>query len=270
MAILDDNEFTEVEGRSYVNPEVALDESNTFIDNLRSTQQANNQQIQTDTYNLGTEISSDLGGLTGGESYFTSRYQTPQTASTVANLRATAQAAALNQALENEEAIWKKRYNDAYRAYQKSQYNKNNNPSSGGGDEGEDPEYESSGESVTVEENDVTVPEDTNSGFTQSYAQNNVNTGGGDVPYGVSGIPYVLVDKDGNKTGIRIYSSNSIVTGVDTPTGSYTGDVSNGMFGGIEYGGGSNLIKNTIASGGKLLDSSGHDISNGWYWRVTH
>lgn len=131
MAILDENEFTEVEGRSYVNPQVALDESNTFIDNLRSTQQANNQQIQTDTYNLGTEIPSNLGGLTGGEGYFTSRYQTPQTASVVADLRATAQAAALNQALANEQEVWKKRYNDAYRAYQKSQYNKNN---SGGDD----------------------------------------------------------------------------------------------------------------------------------------
>lgn len=130
MAILDENEFTEVEGRGYLNPQVALDESNTFIDNLRSTQQANNQQIQTDTYNLGTEIPSNLGGLTGAESYFTSRYQTPQTASAVANLRATAQATALSQVLANEEAMWKKRYNDAYRRYQKSSYDKtyNQNP----------------------------------------------------------------------------------------------------------------------------------------------
>lgn len=130
MAILNDNEFVEVEGRGYVNPQVALDESNTFIDNLRSTQQANNQQIQTDTYNLGTEIPSNLGGLTGAESYFTSRYQTPQTVSAVANLRATAQATALNQVLANEEAMWKKRYNDAYRRYQKSSYDKtyNQNP----------------------------------------------------------------------------------------------------------------------------------------------
>lgn len=148
MAILNDNEFVEVEGRGYVNPQVALDESNTFIDNLRSTQQANNQQIQTDTYNLGTEIPSNLGGLTGAESYFTSRYQTPQTVSAVANLRAAAQATALNQVLQNEQEMWKKRYNDAYRAYQKSQYNKNNNPGGGGGDddEGEDPDFVGTGE----------------------------------------------------------------------------------------------------------------------------
>lgn len=123
MAILDDNEFVEVEGRQYLNPQVALDESNQFIDNLRSTQQANNQEIQTQTYNLGSELPSQLGGLGAPEdtslSYFTSRYQTPQTASAVANLRATAQAAALNQVLANEQAKWQKRYNDAYKSYQR-------------------------------------------------------------------------------------------------------------------------------------------------------
>lgn len=130
MAILDDNEFVEVEGRQYLNPQVALDESNQFIDNLRSTQQANNQEIQTQTYNLGSELPSQLGGLGAPEdtslSYFTSRYQTPQTASVVANLRATAQAAALNQVLANEQAKWQKRYSDAYRKYQKSAYDKSN------------------------------------------------------------------------------------------------------------------------------------------------
>lgn len=132
MAILNDNEFVEVEGRAYLNPQVALDETNAFIDNLRSTQQANNQEIQTQTYNLGSELPSQLGGLGApGDtslSYFTSRYQVPQTTSAVANLRATAQAAALNQVLENEQAKWKKRYNDAYRKYQKSAYDKANNP----------------------------------------------------------------------------------------------------------------------------------------------
>lgn len=138
MDFLKENEYVVVDGRGYVNPQTALDESNQFIDNLRSMQQANNQQIQTDTYNLGTAVPSSLGGLTSpvtdgnggaGLSYFTSRYQTPQTASAVANLRATAQAAALNQALENEQAIWKKRYNDAYRNYQKRMNDKTNAPS---------------------------------------------------------------------------------------------------------------------------------------------
>lgn len=142
MAILNDSDFVEVEGRYYKNPQVALDESNKFIDNLRSTQQANNQQIQTDTYNLGTAVPSNLGGLTSpvtdgnggaGMSYFTSRYQVPQTNSAVANLRAAAQAQALNEVLANEQAIWKKRYQDAYRDYQRKAYNRSR---SGGGSGG--------------------------------------------------------------------------------------------------------------------------------------
>ena len=126
----DTNEFTEVEGRYYVNPQAALDESNDFITNLRNTQQANTQQITADTQALGTDVPTNLGGLTGAESYFTSRYQTPQTASAVANLRATAQAKALNDVLANEQAVWKKRYQDAYRKYQKSVYDRSY---SGGG-----------------------------------------------------------------------------------------------------------------------------------------
>jgi len=145
MAILNDSDFVEVEGRYYANPQVALDESNKFIDNLRSTQQANNQQIQTDTYNLGTAVPSNLGGLTSpvtdgnggaGMSYFTSRYQTPQTSSAVANLRAAAQAQALNEVLANEQAIWKKRYQDAYRDYQRKAYNRSRSGGGGGSNGG--------------------------------------------------------------------------------------------------------------------------------------
>ena len=126
--ILPETEVTEVEGRTYVNPQAALGESDTFIDNLRQTQQANTQQIAQDTYNLGTAVPSNLGGLTGGTGYWTSRYQVPQTNATVANLRAAAQAKALNDVLANEQAIWKKRYQDTYRDYQKRQYDKANAP----------------------------------------------------------------------------------------------------------------------------------------------
>ena len=128
--ILPTNEFTEVEGRYYANPQVSLDRSNAFIDNLRATQGQQNQQIAQQTQNLGTNVPTNLGGLTGANSYFTSRYQVPQTNSAVSNLRATAQATALSQALQNEQEIWKKKYNDAYRKYQKSAYDKSNTPSS--------------------------------------------------------------------------------------------------------------------------------------------
>lgn len=131
--MLPENEYSEIESRYYLNPQVGLDESNKFIENLRSIQQQNNSQIAKDTAALGTEVSSNLGGLTGANSYFASRYQTPQTNATVANLRAAAQAKALNDVLANEQAIWKNRYQDAYRAYQKRSYNKANSGSGSNG-----------------------------------------------------------------------------------------------------------------------------------------
>lgn len=129
-SLIPTNEYTEVDGRVYANPQVGIDETNTFIDNLRATQGQQNQEITQQTQNLGTNIPTNLGGLTGANSYFTSRYQTPQTNNAVANLRAAAQASAMQQALENEQEIWKKKYQDAYRAYQKREYDKANQPSS--------------------------------------------------------------------------------------------------------------------------------------------
>ena len=150
--ILPETEVTEVEGRTYINPQAALGESDTFIDNLRQTQQANTQQIAQDTYNLGTAVPSNLGGLIGGEGYWTSRYQTPQTNATVANLRAAAQAKALNDVLANEQAVWKNRYQQAYRNYQKRQYDKANAPKT------QNPETTDSSE-PDVEKN-VTTPQE--------------------------------------------------------------------------------------------------------------
>lgn len=130
--IIPTDEFTEVDGRFYANPQVSLDRSNAFIDNLRATQAQQNQQIAQDTYNLGSALPSAQGGLgtstPAGLSYFTSRMQTPQTASAVATLRAAAQTTALNQALQNEQEIWRKRYQDAYRAYQKRIYDASKPP----------------------------------------------------------------------------------------------------------------------------------------------
>ena len=114
--MLPENERIEFEDRTYVNPEASLQEQNAFIDNLRNIQNQNNAEIATDTYNLGTAIPSNLGGLGGGESYFTSRYQVPQGVALANNLRATAQAQALNDILSNEQAMMKQRYNNAYKA----------------------------------------------------------------------------------------------------------------------------------------------------------
>jgi len=212
--MFDTDEFTEVEGRYYVNPQTALDESNDFITNLRNTQEANTQQIKTDTYNLGTAVPSNLGGLTGAESYFTSRYQTPQTASAVANLRATAQAAALNQVLENEQAIWKKRYQDAYRKYQKSAYDKANNPTTtnpdGTAGQGD---YESESTSQTVGSVEPSfspldfsgeyVYEYTPGGLNASGGFNAVNSLGAGSALGESTV-YVTRDSSGNVTSLTV------------------------------------------------------------------
>ena len=131
--IIPENEYTEVDGRAYVNPQVGIDESNTFIDNLRATQGQQNQEIFTDTQMLGTDVPSVQGGLLGSDSYFTSRYQTPMTNAAVANLRATAQAKALNDVLANEQAIWKEKYQQAYRNYQKRSRARARRAASGGG-----------------------------------------------------------------------------------------------------------------------------------------
>lgn len=117
--------------RRYVNPQVSLNEQNAFIDNLRNAQGQDTAQIRQDTYNLGTAVPSNLGGLAGGSNYFKSRYQTPQTNSMVADLRAAAQAQALNTLLGNEIGKAQKRYNDAYRAAKKRKTNSNGG---GGGD----------------------------------------------------------------------------------------------------------------------------------------
>lgn len=77
--LMPENEYTEIDGRRYLNPTLQVTQTEDFIDRLRANQQANNAQINMQTRNLGTNVSSNLGGLTGGTGYFTSRYQTPQT-----------------------------------------------------------------------------------------------------------------------------------------------------------------------------------------------
>jgi hypothetical protein len=106
-----------IDDQRYIKPETALDESNAFIQNLRDTQQVRNAEIAQDTYNLGTAVPSNLGGLGGSGSYFNARYQTPQTNSIIADLKASAQAQALSDAMSNELAKAKQRYNAAYKAY---------------------------------------------------------------------------------------------------------------------------------------------------------
>lgn len=164
---LPENEYKEFEDRVYINPQTSLGETNTFIDKLRSTQGQRNQEVFTDTQKLGTNVPSNLGGLIGGEGYFTSRYQTPQTNSAVANLRTAAQKTALETALKNEKAIWDKRYQDAYRKYQKRSWDKSNAGGGGGGGGG--------GTGLNLDTNpdndsdDVTISQYTNGEYKPGY-----------------------------------------------------------------------------------------------------
>lgn len=130
---MDSNNYYEYEDRLYETPTTSRDEQMSFIDNLRAAQQAANAQIKTQTENLGTQIPSVKGGLTGPEGYFQSRYQTAPTNAIVGDLRAAAQADALNKVLSNYSEQMQKQYNDAYRQYQK---NRARRATSGGGGNG--------------------------------------------------------------------------------------------------------------------------------------
>lgn len=115
----ENEDYFSFEDRVYLNPTQSRDEQLSFIDTLRETQANNTTQINADTYALGSQLPSSLGGLRGGEETFAARYQRPQTEATIADLRTAAQQSALNQALTNLQSAWKKRYNDAILNYQK-------------------------------------------------------------------------------------------------------------------------------------------------------
>lgn len=140
---MNSDEYYNFEDNNYINPTMSRDEQLSFVDNLRNIQDKRNTEIETQTHGLGTQIPSKKGGLnafstqlnttgTGGplldengvaktnpDSFFNKRYQTTQLDSQVAALKSAAQASALNNILANEQAQWKKLYNDAYKAAQK-------------------------------------------------------------------------------------------------------------------------------------------------------
>ena len=118
---MNNDEFYEYEDRAYINPTLSSGEQEKFITNLRDLQGQNNAQIAQQTYNLGTAVPSNLGGLGGGEAYFTSRYQVPQVNEMVDTLKAAAQAQALNDIMSNYQSQLKNKYSQAQRSYNKRQ-----------------------------------------------------------------------------------------------------------------------------------------------------
>lgn len=199
--ILPENETFTFEDREYVNPQVSLDEQNAFIDNLRQTQQQNTGGIVQQTRNLGTEVPSNLGGLVGGEGYWTSRYQTPQTNTLVSQLRATAQAQALNNVLENEQAIWKNRYQKAYRNYQRRS-------NSGGDGDGSDKKTDNPTEAGEVDKETTTS--------TDFFGVPNAN-----VRYDESSNMYIYSDPD---TGEEVKISKDYLDKIFDENGNITED----------------------------------------------
>lgn len=200
---LDDFSYEE-NGRRYIDPNVSLNEQNAFIQNLRDTQAERNTQIAQQTHNLGTDVPSNLGGLTGSEAYFNARYQTPQTNSLVADLRATAQAQALNTALNNELEKAKKRYNDAYKASKSGGNGGNSNPVNG------DVEFEPVGDEYELKYKSTEGGSGYEDSWEAKHSKNNLhyrNKAGDRVPisiiWGPDGTKYV-------KTPTVVYEGDGI------------------------------------------------------------
>ena len=131
--IMNENEYLKVNDRYYVNPQLSVDESEQFLNKLKTAQAEGNARIAQQTHNLGTDVPSSMGGLTGSGGIWRQRYQNPQIDSMVADLKATAQAQALNETMSNLLAQKQQEYKNAYRsAYKKA-------AKSGGGTGGNNP-----------------------------------------------------------------------------------------------------------------------------------
>lgn len=114
-----DNETYTFEDRMYVNPTISRDEQLKFVDNLRAVQAEDAARIARDTHNLGTDVTSNLGGLNGSEGIWSRQYVTPKVNAMVSSLRAAAQAQALSDALSNYQSQMQERYKQAYRRAQR-------------------------------------------------------------------------------------------------------------------------------------------------------
>lgn len=107
------------QGLVEVNPMAGYNAQQEFIDNYRNAQAEKTAQIGEQTHALGSDLEAQYGGLHGPSEYWKSRYQTPQTESRLANLRATNQAQALNQLMKEDLEREAEKYNQAYKNYKK-------------------------------------------------------------------------------------------------------------------------------------------------------
>lgn len=200
------------EDRQYIDPTVSRDEQLSFIDRLREIENKDLRKIATDTHNLGTDVPSNLGGLsgigapnslgisgadTGSAGIWRNRYERPQVNALVSDLKATAQATALNTALNNMLNQYKNRYNQAARAAAKS----------GGGGGGDD------------------SPLNENQGDPYSKI---LNTGAVNGDLG----SYIVKDKNGTiKSALDVITDGKKITGVNTGMFSYGAEGETGTSG---------------------------------------
>lgn len=227
------------EDRQYIDPTVSRDEQLGFIDRLREIENKDLRKIATDTHNLGTDVPSNLGGLsgigapnslgisgadTGSAGIWRNRYERPQVNALVSDLKATAQATALNTALNNMLNQYKNRYNQAARAAAKS----------GGG-------------------NDDDSPFNKNQGDPYSKI---LNTGAVNGDLG----SYIVKDKNGTiKSALDIITKkDGTITGVNTGMFSYGAEGETGTSG-AQY------LQNLINQGYTFWDSNNqqHIIDTG-------
>ena len=233
-----DKETYTFEDRVYVNPETSLNEQLGFVDKLRSLQQEGTDKITRDTHNLGTDVTPNLGGLTGAEGMWQQQYVTPKVNTMLSSLRATAQAQALNDVLSNYQNQMKQRYNNAYRAANRS--GGGGGTGGGGNNGGNDKEgeidWKTSGKKYNLEY-------DSTSGTLDSGPVN------GQLRY------YYILTKDGKRRPLNVIGSGDNIV-VETETSSLIGkDAVN------------NYMSNVYKNGGKLLqrnkDGKVVDIGSG-------
>ena len=147
------DEYINFENRYYQNPTLTRDETLSFVDSLRDTVQKDNASIAKQTQSLGTDVPSNLGGLTGSQGYFIQRYQTTPMEYQFNALKATAQADALNKLMNNYKAQAANRYSQAYRNAKAAAAAGNGN----GDSIQEEPEERYLTDSMTLDTNDEDV-----------------------------------------------------------------------------------------------------------------
>lgn len=260
-----DDTILDIESRSYVNPQTGLDERMQFIDTLRDVQAQNTAQINQNTYNLGSQVPSNVGGLTGSEELWQAQYQTPQTDAQIANLRAVAQQQALNQETQNLQAIYQNRYKQALRDFYARRKKENDvaktqtpqNPSSTKLQI--DTETPTPAGDLSIQVAPMTVAENQlnanalDQKVQQSATSGSFNAAGSQgLTYTDNGVTYYVNlhrDKLGTVTGGDLYTASG---GKLTPITSHT------------QSGISNLLNSIGTKGVKIYDQGGADVTNQW------